>query len=135
MLPNLSPAKIFLALFFLGAIGYGLYEARAQIFGPAIELAPVASPTTQPFVELTGTSTHIVTLSMNGAPLPVTEDGAFRQEYAFAPGYNRIVFDARDAYGRSAQRVVEILYKPHDIPASPSPGSAASTSDAVASTE
>ena len=49
----------------------------------------------------------------------VTEEGAFEEPYVLAPGYNRIVLDAKDKYGRSRSRAIEIVYTPSQEPDTP----------------
>lgn len=103
--------KFFLGAFFLLAAGYALFEARGQIIGPVIDLDPYQSEMHDSYLSISGKAERISKLSMNGLDIPVTETGGFTQWYILAPGYNRIVFDAKDAYGRSAQRVMEVMYE------------------------
>jgi uncharacterized protein YfaP (DUF2135 family) len=114
MLPYRDSAltKIALAVFFLIILGYAYFEARGILFGPTIQVSQTVEQVSTPYIELTGTTTHIATLSMNGQSVPVTEQGAFDIPYALSPGYNRIVLDATDKYGHSTQKVIQIVYAP-----------------------
>jgi hypothetical protein len=114
MLPYRDSAltKIALALFFLIILGYAYFEARGILYGPAIYVGQSIEQVSTPYIELTGTTTHIATLSVNGAGVPVTEQGAFDIPYALSPGYNRIVLDATDKYGHSTQKVIQVVYTP-----------------------
>ncbi len=104
--------RIVLIIFFLLVLGYAYFEARGFLLGPSISIAGSVSTVHDPFVHITGTAQRISSLSMNGQPIPVTESGAFDQPYVLAPGVNRIVFDAKDTYGRTSRQVVEIVYEP-----------------------
>ena len=104
--------KIALVVFFLIIAGYGYFEAQGILFGPRIEIAQTTEDVTSPYIEITGTTSHIDTLSMNGQSVPVTVQGVFDIPYALSTGYNRIVLDATDKYGHSTQQVIEILYTP-----------------------
>ena len=64
---------------------------------------------------------------MDGKQITVTQDGDFSQAYLLASGYNRIVLDAKDQYGRTREKVLEIMYEP---PTSPGQAPAASTTPA-----
>src|ERR1700722_7484837 len=100
--------KIALAIFFLIILGYAYFEARGILYGPAIYVSQTVEQVSTPYVELTGTTSNIATLSMNGEAVPVTEQGVFDVPYALSPGYNRIVLDASDKYGHTTQKVIQI---------------------------
>jgi hypothetical protein len=104
--------RVALVVFFLIIAGYAYFEARGILFGPTIQVSQTVEQVSSPYIELTGTTSHIATLSMNGQSVPVTEAGAFDIPYALSPGFNRIVLDATDKYGNATEKVVEIVYTP-----------------------
>jgi len=114
MLPYRDSAltKIALVIFFLIILGYAYFEARGILFGPTIQIAQSIQEVSSPYIDITGTTTHIADLMMNGQSVPVTEAGVFDIPYALSPGYNRIVLDAKDKYGKSTEKVIEIVYTP-----------------------
>jgi Glucodextranase, domain B len=116
-----------LILFFIVVILYAYFEARGILFGPSINITQSVEEVSSPYVEITGTTSHISQLSMNGTSVPVTESGAFSVPYVLEPGFNELVFDAKDKYGQSTQRVVEIVYTPATSTSSTTPGQASST--------
>ena len=99
-----------LIAFFAIALGYALFEVRGVLLGPTIDIPAGISEVHDPYVLIQGRASRISSLSMNGKQIEVTEDGAFSQPYLLALGYNRIILDAKDSYGRSRQRVIEIMY-------------------------
>ncbi len=101
-----------LGVFFLVLIGYGLFEARGFLAGPAIIISPRVLTTGDPLIKVSGTALRIATLSMDGKDIPVSEGGVFEESYVLTPGYNRIALDAKDKYGKSAERVIEVMYAP-----------------------
>lgn len=115
--------RIALGLFFLVVAAYGYFELRGLLWGPTITLEDVPALTDIQVVTIAGAAAHIATLSMNGGEIPVTEEGGFSHQYLLAPGYNRIVLDAKDKYGATAHRVVEVVY----APARPTAANATST--------
>lgn len=104
--------RVVLGLFFLLVIVYAYFEARGLLFGPTITFSPFPSATTTPYILIQGQATHIDALSADGAPIPITETGAFQEPYVLAPGANRIVFDAKDPYGNKTEKVIQIVYTP-----------------------
>ncbi len=134
MLPySFRLSRLIILLFFLFALGYGLFEARGIVLGPRIEIddAPVRSESS--FVRIQGRATHIASISMNGAEIPVTAEGAFDEPYLLGPGENRIELAARDKYGNETRRTVVIYYQATSSPPAPAPEPAASSSPQDAS--
>lgn len=109
--------KIALGVFFLLVILYAFYEAHGILFGPSIEVSGRAMIVHQPYIEINGTAERIASLSMNGADIPVTETGAFNAPYVLSPGYNKIVLEAKDKYGKATSRTIEIVYEASSTPA------------------
>ena len=120
-------AKIALVAFFLIVIFYAYYEARGLLFGPNIKTSSAVTVSHDRFITIRGKAERISELSMNGKPVPVTEEGAFDEPYLLVNGYNRIFLRARDKYGRASEKVVEIIYEP-----APTSTSTAATSTPVA---
>jgi len=114
MLPYRDSRLTYIALgiFFLIVIGYAYYEARGLLFGPSITVSSGITEVREPFIVIKGRADRIASLSMNGKTIPVTEEGVFEEPYLLSPGYNRIVLDAADKYGRSRRQAIEIVYTP-----------------------
>ena len=107
---------IALGIFFLIVLGYAYYEARGLLFGPSITVNSEITEVQEPFITIKGQADRIASLSMNGKNIPVTENGAFEEPYLLSPGYNRIVLDASDKYGRTRRQAIEIVYTPRTTP-------------------
>jgi len=103
---------IALGIFFLIILGYAYYEARGLLFGPSITVSSDITEVHDPFITIKGQADRIASLLMNGKTIPVTEDGAFEEPYLLSVGYNRIVLDASDKYGRTRRQAIEIVYTP-----------------------
>ena len=102
--------QIALGIFFIILLGYAYFEARGLLFGPTIAVTSDIQEVYDPFITITGHTDHISSISMNGKPIQVTEEGDFSEPYLHAPGYNRIVLEARDKYGRHRSQTLEIVY-------------------------
>jgi hypothetical protein len=109
-----------LAVFFAIAFGYAIFEARGIVLGPTIDVPAGISEVHQAYVLIQGRATRISSLAMNGQQIQVTESGDFAQPYLLAPGYNRILLDAKDSYGRTREKVIEIMYLPNSTSSSTS---------------
>src|SRR3989344_2205681 len=137
---------VLLGIFFLVAISYALFEARGQLMGPTIIVDTRVGSVDDPLILIEGHAERISSLMMNGREIPVTEDGLFREPYLIAAGYNRILLTAKDSYGRSAERVLEIVYTPEEevegagigssstAPATSTPSDPSASSSATATT-
>ena len=101
---------IVLIAFFLFIGIYAYYEGSGLISGPVIEIENRALTVSDPLINIEGKAERIASLSMNGKQIAVTENGAFSEPYVLALGYNRIVLSARDRYGKTTERVIEIVY-------------------------
>ncbi len=143
MLPYRDSRLTYIALgvFFLIVIGYAYFEARGLLFGPSISVSSKVTEVHEPFIVIKGQADRIAALSMNGKNIPVTENGAFEEPYLLSPGYNRIVLDASDKYGRTRRQSIEIVYTPPSSsadstssPASPSLGGPQAATTTASST-
>jgi hypothetical protein len=114
MLPyrDSTVTRVAIAAFFVLALVYGYFELRGILYGPNIEVPSSVMEVHDSLVSIRGSAQRIAELRMNGKQIPVTEDGAFNEPYVLLPGYNRIVLEARDAYGRARERIIEIIYTP-----------------------
>jgi hypothetical protein len=121
--------QIAIGVFFLIVLCYGYFELQGILFGPRIAVTDAPVEVHEPFVTIQGSAERIASLRMNGTEIEVTEDGAFSEPYLLSRGQNRIVFDAKDKYGRTSQSVVTIIY----TPSADSEESAASSTPATSS--
>ena len=59
---------------------------------------------------------RITELKLNGKPISVTENGDFEEPYLLAEGSNHLILEARDARGRTTQKMLEIVYTAKKTP-------------------
>lgn len=104
--------RIALIVFFLLVLGYAYFEAQGLLFGPSITAGTPGMVVHDPFIKIQGKADRIASLSLNGKQITVTEDGAFSEPYLLVEGDNRIVLDARDTYGRTTRKIMDIVYVP-----------------------
>ncbi len=107
--------------FFALVGGYALYAGWGLLSGPAVEVPEMTMTVSEPYLLVKGTAKRITELHLNGATVPVTEEGAFEEPYLLAVGSNRLILEARDARGRTDRSLIDVAY----IPREPTPPSAA----------
>lgn len=115
MLPysNNRIAAILILVFFLAVAAYAYFEAQGILYGPRINVAvPKDAPLSvdTELVHIRGAAENITELRMNDNPVFVTESGIFDEALLLASGYNRVVLTARDKFGRSTEKILEIIY-------------------------
>ena len=103
-----------IVIFFIILLGYALYEAQAMLWGPRITVPSDTVIVREPFASIQGKAENIAELRLNGVPVSVTEEGLVDEPYSLSQGENRLVFDAHDNYGRTTQKVVQVMYIPHE---------------------
>lgn len=121
--------KISLIVFFVLILIYAYFESRAMLYGPSITVASGTIIVDDPYTLIRGKADNITELRINGAIVPVTEDGIFEESYVVSSGQNHVVLDAVDKFGRTRQKTIEIVYRPNRE--SPNSAPAAPDADAV----
>ena len=82
---------------------YGAIEAWPLVRGPRFV---VTAPTDNASIEggivnITGHSTHVSVLTLNGSPLLYDQNGDFSSTMAFPQGSSILTFKAADRFGRT----------------------------------
>lgn len=99
--------------FFVLLAGYGVYQTRDLMLGPAIVIASPqdgAALAGNP-VEVAGQAERIAFLSLNGGRIFTDEEGYFRQKLLLNRGYNIIKLEARDKFGRTVEKILHLVYE------------------------
>lgn len=98
-------------------VGYGSFEARNIIVGPRISLESPQSgiEVNEPLIDIAGTARNIAFISLNDRQIYINEQGVFKEPYLLSPGYNRVRINAKDKFGRTTEKNVEIVYKKAEL--------------------
>lgn len=80
-------------------VSYSIYAALPILEGPSIRATAVTG--TDGDTAIQGTTKRVSYLEINGASIPLTEDGSFSIERAYPVGYTAITITVRDRFGRS----------------------------------
>lgn len=109
-----------LGVFFVALLGYALFELRGAFIGPSISIETKEVFVHDPYVVIQGKAERITVLTLNGATIPVTESGVFKEPVLLAPGYNVVDIEASDASHRTAKKRLTIVYEPLAATTTPS---------------
>ena len=91
-------------------VGYSYFALEGYVRGPRIELAGPENgvSTTTARITIAGRAIHVNTLTINGATTSPDLAGNFSESLLLAPGYNIMRVDAKDRYGRSVEKTIEM---------------------------
>lgn len=107
---------------FLG-IGIGIallvwyihFQARNLLTGPTITLDDTGGTIHHTHsVELTGSASNIVKLTLNGREIHTDEAGVFREHLVLENGYTLMTLVAEDRFGRTTSLTREFVFIPEE---------------------
>ena len=94
-------------------LGYSAYAALPLIQGPS--LTATATIDTDA-VLISGMTRRVAFLEVNGAPVPLQENGSFLAKRAYPPGYTAITVTARDRFGKGVTKKLSLLSPKQEKP-------------------
>jgi hypothetical protein len=106
---------VIIALIAVGIIGYALFQARNLINGPKVTISWPHNGATlnHDAVEVKGVAKNIAYITLNDRQIFVDNEGNFNEELLLAPGYNIWKVEAKDKFGRTVSKKIElVLNKP-----------------------
>ena len=92
-------------------VSYSLFAARGIIQNPRITIespqngAFIKTPT----VSIRGNTNSLSSLTINGSVVPLHENNTFSNVIVLKEGYNIVVFEAEDRFGRKAFETLELM--------------------------
>lgn len=102
---------VLLALVIL--FGYAGFRAKDFVIGPVLEVNNPKNGTSveESLVEITGSAKNISFLTLNGNKIFINEEGVFREKILLSYGYNIISVEAKDRFGRTENKIIQLVYK------------------------
>jgi hypothetical protein len=93
-------------------VAYALFQSRNLIIGPEIKsLTPSTDSTfTSPLVTVAGVAQNVSYISLNGRAIFVDPEGNFSEQLLLSPGYNLWNVSARDKFGRTISKNIELVF-------------------------
>lgn len=96
---------------------YGLFEAHMLVQGPSISISlPKDMPLSEALVTVAGETKNATWIGLLGKQIHVNEQGQFREQLLVPVGYSILTLEARDRFGRSTTKKVEIVRKAPENP-------------------
>ncbi len=105
-----QPILVFI-FFLIVILGYLFFQYRAAFLPPSLHItAPAAGSKTSQDVVVTGNADSNATVTVNGDPATVSNDGTFQKEVTLFPGNGTITVKAKNRFGKEnvAQRTVDV---------------------------
>lgn len=104
---------ILISFVLLFLFGYTAYEIQRLVFGPRIEIISPqnGSLVSNPLTEVSGFAYNIKDISLNDRKIFIDETGKFNEKLLLSYGYNVFVMKATDKFGKSTEKVIEVIYK------------------------
>lgn len=92
---------------------YVAYETGPFLAGPSLRVtSPINGETlTEPAVTVTGVAKRISFITLNGRNIFVTKEGVFTESLLLLPGYNILLLEAKDSFGRTTEKRLELVYR------------------------
>jgi hypothetical protein len=94
------------ALVLLFILGYALFAAYPYLRGPTLTLTYTQK---DGLTNLYGETERVSYLTINGAEVPVGEDGNFSIERAYPKGYTAVTAVGRDRFGRLITKTLSFV--------------------------
>lgn len=89
--------------------GYGMFEAAPLLRGPVLTLSsPVYASAPDGFFTVEGSATHAESLTLNGAPLLIDEEGRFSCLMLLPSGGAILSITAEDRFGRTVTKRIAV---------------------------
>lgn len=107
--PPSSPFRTGIVLGILAAVvilGYAFYAIYPYLSGPSLS---VVKTTSEGLTTIVGRTERVSYLSIDGAAVPLSEDGSFSVKRAYPPGYTAVTVSAKDRFGRTITRTLTFL--------------------------
>ncbi len=101
------------SLLILSVLGYSLFQAQKLISGPKIIIDSPQNGATasSPFIEITGRAQNASYIRLNGKQIFTDISGKFSEKLLLSPGYNILLLDAKDKFGKTVSKKLELILK------------------------
>jgi hypothetical protein len=102
--------RVTLATILIGTLtaaffGLVIYNIKDMIFGAPLTVHTIADGSTvsNPYVAITGSSKHAQSITINGRPIGVNDQGQFADGVILSPGYNIVEVAETDQFGKTKE--------------------------------
>ena len=85
------------------------YEKMAFMFNGVEIIATLEKVNDSPLIKVTGTANKASYISLNGREIFIDKEGNFSESIAVLPGFSVITLNAKDKFGKTAEKKFEIV--------------------------
>ncbi len=112
--PKLIVSISLIAIIAVGLSVYSYLQFKEYLRGPVltIEEPQNGSMSTTSLVLLRGSARNVSFLTLSGRQIFTNEQGSFKESLLLQNGYNIMTLEAKDRFGHSMEKRLELVYKP-----------------------
>lgn len=99
---KLTLATILIGTLVVGFLGLVVYNVKDMVFGTPLKVHTIADGSTvnNPYISITGSAKHAQSITINGRPIGVDQQGNFTDGVILSPGYNIVEVAETDRFGK-----------------------------------
>jgi hypothetical protein len=90
--------------------GYSYFQAQNLMKGPIITLLKPQAGQAGDVTKIHGEAKNIASITFNGRQIFTDKNGNWSEEFVLSDGYNIIKIAAKDKFGRSTEKIIELVY-------------------------
>ena len=87
------------------------YEKMSFVWEGVKIKATIEQKSDSPIATVTGNASKAIYLTLNGREIFIDKDGNFSEAIAVLPGFSIVTLNARDKFGKTAEKKFEVVYK------------------------
>lgn len=112
--PKLILSLVIVVVIVIGLAGYAYLQSREYLRGPVIVIdEPLnGSMSTTSLITMRGAAHNVSFLTLNGRQIFTDVLGRFRESLLLESGYNIMTLEAKDRFGHTETKRLELVYKP-----------------------
>lgn len=116
--PSNAIKKILAVAVLIFIMLYALFEARGLILGPILGVNDSfnGESVTDSVVHIEGSTRSVSEIKINGRTIALHENGHFSNAVVLKEGYNEIVLEAKDRFGREINKTLQIMHERKPFP-------------------
>ena len=102
-----------IGVFIFIVFGYSVYQSRNIVKGPSIIITEPENGTSFNHSPITikGQAFNNTEISIDNRLIFIDEKGIFKEKYLLSPGYNIITIVAKDKFGKTVKKILELVYQ------------------------
>lgn len=106
-------SKYFSIIIGIIIIGYSIFNFRIFIAGPSITITSIENglAVSDSLLNIQGVAKNTSFIDFNNRPILIDSNGNFEESVILYPGYNSLLFHAKDQFGREINEKLELVFQ------------------------